>query len=698
MHRSIPVALLAPLVGFLPVSGQAAPPVDVVASALETIDIDFDPAGTTGLVGLGFNAPSDNVYTTYSELIRWDTEGDWMTLDVDSNSPTFFQPTGVIDGPRVSSAATELRLEGYPSAVVGCVGDDPMDSCYWEDGYTGFDNRHGGFHITLNRDLGQPWPQVGRVIPPTVGDEHGGFVARGEIVSSAPINDDRLQIDVFQIDCSVHEECVDPPVSNTGLNYGAFATWQNRGSTWAAGVLWPGRYTVYVEDRDAGVKVQGIVDIDNGPLPTLDLDAPCFSMPVCVTVPGFGEVTPAASGFNPISPVRILDTRLGRGIPAGPMTPGDGRLGDPNPWNRADTARAHELTVTGVAGIPDSGVAAVLLNVTAVDPTADGFLTIGPRPAGVGDVFNDQNSYDDWPSASNLNIRAGETAPNMVLVRVGAGGRIRFHLDGSTTHLIADVAGWFSSGGIEDGSAGFTGLSPRRVLDTRLTPGGPITAGETRTLSVAGVPGVPLDADSVVLNVTAAEPNGQGFVTVSPTGAGTPDVSNLNLMPGVTRANLVVVALGDDGSIDIRSELASTHVIVDIFGYYRTGTGASTTTADPFRVADTRVGTGTPIGALRSGETRRLRIAGVGPVPENATAAYVNLTVTQPTGAGYLSAWPAGETAPIVSNLNWTSGQTIPNMAIVPLGEDGSIDVSIDLPWDPSGTAEVLVDVLGWTS
>ena len=142
---------------------------------------------------------------------------------------------------------------------------------------------------------------------------------------------------------------------------------------------------------------------------------------------------PAPSGtFQPLSPTRILDTRSGLGIPNGPVRPGDGSIDTSNDDFRAEEELNHELVVTGRAGVPDHGVAAVLLNVTAVDPTSDGFVTVGPRPQGQGDVFNDQNSFGEWPNASNLNFSEGQTVPNLVLVRVGAGGRIRFHVHGAT--------------------------------------------------------------------------------------------------------------------------------------------------------------------------------------------------------------------------------------------------------------------------
>ena len=118
----------------------------------------------------------------------------------------------------------------------------------------------------------------------------------------------------------------------------------------------------------------------------------------------------------------------------------------------------------------------------------------------------------------------------------------------------------------------------------------------------------------------------------------------------------------------------------------------------PFRVFDTRNAIGTTGTALRAGERRRVRVAGVGAVPADATAVYANVTVVNPSGQGFLTTWPAGGPTPDVSNLNFAGGEIVPNMAILGLGDDGAVDVELTLPWTPSGSAHVLVDVLGWAS
>ncbi len=72
-------------------------------------------------------------------------------------------------------------------------------------------------------------------------------------------------------------------------------------------------------------------------------------------------------------------------------------------------------------------------------------------------------------------------------------------------------------------------------------------------------------------------------------------------------------------------------------------------------------------------------------------AVALNVTVTQPTTGSYLTVWPTGNARPNASNLNFTAGQTVPNMVIVPVGAGGQVSF-----FNESGATDVLVDVLGW--
>ena len=109
----------------------------------------------------------------------------------------------------------------------------------------------------------------------------------------------------------------------------------------------------------------------------------------------------------------------------------------------------------------------------------------------------------------------------------------------------------------------------------------------------------------------------------------------------------------------------------------------------PSRLLDTRT-TGTPLG---SDQTRSLKVTGVGGVPStNVSAVVLNVTVTETSSNGYLTVSPTGTTRPVVSNLNWSTGATIPNAATVKVGTGGNIDLYQSGP----GTAQVIVDVAGY--
>ena len=322
-----------------------------------------------------------------------------------------------------------------------------------------------------------------------------------------------------------------------------------------------------------------LIDIAPGGVPDIDLDAICFGFDTCNYLAG-GPGNSAGT-FHATAPTRILDTRTFTGITNGPVRTGDGRHPSPDPITRRDETANHDLQVTGLNGIPASGVSAVLLNVTAVGAGAPGpgFMSVIPKPPRAGDVFNDQGSYGAFPNTSNLNLESADPTPNLVLARVGAGGKIRLYNYLGPTHVIADVAGWFGTGGAHTDGTGFTGVVPSRLLDSRNaigTPGRQFAAGETRNLKVAGVAGVPANAESVVVNVTMVGSPGSGYVTAYPTGGALPNASNVNIVPGGVRANTSVVKVGTGGQISLFVAETSSDVIVDVLGSYGPGGGRVT--------------------------------------------------------------------------------------------------------------------------
>ena len=212
----------------------------------------------------------------------------------------------------------------------------------------------------------------------------------------------------------------------------------------------------------------------------------------------------SGSGYTAVSPRRVLDTRTGVGAV------------------KAKVGAGRSVTIT-IPGLP-VGTTAVMMNVTATNPTATTYVSVYPGGT-------------TRPTASNLNVVAGQTIPNLVTVRVGAGNKVTFFNAAGTTNLIADLAGYFTA----DTGAGYTAVSPRRVLDTRTGVGAAkakVGAGRSVTITI---PGLPAGTTAVMMNVTATNPTATTYVSVYPGGTTRPTASNLNVVAGQTIPNLVTV-------------------------------------------------------------------------------------------------------------------------------------------------------------
>jgi hypothetical protein len=134
------------------------------------------------------------------------------------------------------------------------------------------------------------------------------------------------------------------------------------------------------------------------------------------------------------------------------------------------------------------------------------------------------------------------------------------------SHLIADVLGCFRSAG----GARMMSIPPTRLLDSRSDGGAPNPIGQAPlALPVVGRGGVPAGGvTAVVLNVTATEGTADTYVTVYPSGQDRPTASNLNLVVGQTRANLVIAKVGTDGAVALYNNSGTIHLIADVVGYF----------------------------------------------------------------------------------------------------------------------------------
>jgi hypothetical protein len=234
----------------------------------------------------------------------------------------------------------------------------------------------------------------------------------------------------------------------------------------------------------------------------------------------------------------------------------------------------------------------------------------------------------------------------------------------------------------------FVPYGPTRILDTRSGIGvtaGAVEPGGTAQLKVvgAGTAGatIPAGITAVVLNVTVTEATASGFLTVygdegaNGVAVSRPDTSNLNFLANQNVADLVVVPVGADGTVDFYngSPTGSAQVIADVAGYYTASAQSAFVAVNPTRILDTATGVGAPEAQIQADTSIDVTVAGADGIPADATAVALNLTAVGSTDNGVITAYPAGESLPAVSNLNYPAGSARANLAIVPIGTNGQV-------------------------
>ncbi|MGZ4805715.1 MAG: sortase domain-containing protein [Ilumatobacteraceae bacterium] len=349
--------------------------------------------------------------------------------------------------------------------------------------------------------------------------------------------------------------------------------------------------------------------------------------------------TTGASAYQAVAPHRLADTR-----------PDQGAFG----FTRISSS-VIRVQVAGIAGVPANASAAVL-NVTGVNTTAPGFVTV--YPAGT-----------TLPTASNVNFDGpGQVVANMVTVKLNAGA-VDVYMQ-RPMDVAIDVSGAYVpvGGSVRGGRLETLASGAYRVLDTRDRGFGVARNGIERVDARSA--GVPADATAIVVNITATNA-GVGFWTAYPLNQSVPNASNLNIdTPGQTRAGQAIVLLSGTPAFNVFS-MGGGDLIVDVAGWF-TGPTATLTTdglfvpTSPMRLLDSRNMFVMP---TWGGSTLEFSVL---PPVSTVSAVAVNITGTQSMIGGFVTAFPAGVARPTASNLNLdTWDETIANHAIVRVSNRG---------------------------
>ncbi|WP_228518143.1 beta strand repeat-containing protein [Curtobacterium sp. VKM Ac-1376] len=168
---------------------------------------------------------------------------------------------------------------------------------------------------------------------------------------------------------------------------------------------------------------------------------------------------------------------------------------------------------------------------------------------------------------------------------------------------------------------------------------------------------------------------------------------------GGNTSNTGLLAVANDGTIQVMTETAQSTVIIDVTGYYtstKNGVSAGGFVAmSPARVLDSRDGTGAAVGQIPAGSQRTIQATGSNGIPAGAAAVAVNIIViNREAKAGYVRPTPTGDTRSTgVLNYNSTEGLSTAMNAQVALSADGKL--SIDTAAD-GGKIDLVVDIQGY--
>jgi hypothetical protein len=293
------------------------------------------------------------------------------------------------------------------------------------------------------------------------------------------------------------------------------------------------------------------------------------------------------------------------------------------------------------------------------------------------DAVGAQLLTDDPPSGMvNADIASGMDATTAY--NLPAPGVYYAVVSSSSTFVPATLNGYQSTRGeylfqvetLTTSGDSYAPVPQVRLLDTR--SGTPLATGESRNLTVAGVAGVPANATAVALNVAAVTPFFNGHLRVYPAGP-IPNASVLNFTAGRNTPNHVIVKVGTAGQVGIFAG-ASTHVIVDISGYFFDDDSLSqfVPVTNPTQIFE---------GGLAGATAMEIQVQGVGGMPNNflpdgvVQTVAVNIGAKQTQAAGHLRVWTAGEPMPGVSTHNFVANETRMNLVLVRPNAAGRIAV-----------------------
>jgi RHS repeat-associated protein len=271
------------------------------------------------------------------------------------------------------------------------------------------------------------------------------------------------------------------------------------------------------------------------------------SVTLLVHVQGYytaGNGSPAPGGYVPVNPARMVDTRIGTGLPQAKLA----------------TGSTTAVSVGGLNNVPaDASAVFVMLTAISTSSTA-GYLS--PYPTGT-----------TRPPNVSLNYLANTATILGAAVDLGAGGQFNLWVGpaGTAIDVIVDVVGYYTA---TPGTKGAFTPASTRAYDSRTAPSTQLAANSSRRVQVGGVAGVPLPGSGISALAVSAQivhsGTHAGYLALGPGDQRFPVAASVYFSAGSNvRSSLAIVPTAGDGTVLlVNSSADPVHVILDVEGWY----------------------------------------------------------------------------------------------------------------------------------
>ena len=384
--------------------------------------------------------------------------------------------------------------------------------------------------------------------------------------------------------------------------------------------------------------------------------------PFAMAAPASADVAAKGGDFVSVSPrLSMLNTKSGIGAPVAKLTAG----------------KTISVQAAGAAGVPTTGARAVLLDLTALSPSATTSFKVYPSGGTV-------------PGTSVLTSATGVSESTSVVADLGADGKVNFYNSAGTVDLSAVVEGYFTTATASSGPGGFVPVPTTRIMSTSQGTGGvpvaTVAVGKSVTPQLTGGV-IPAGAYAVYGTIRVGTATAAGSIMVDPPGVS--DGSTVMYYGTSTTTSGAMVRLSSTGQATFTNHNGSSvNLWFDVQGYI----AADTAHGNGYRSAPSYSLVGSV--SVAAGANYDFQVAGRGGIPtRGAGAAVLSITGRSSTAAGYLNAYPVDSAAPSgPSMLAWNASQNRAVESFVRLGATGRVRIH------NYGTAAVTVSVVsrGW--